>query len=114
MFSSPAFAQASGAASAGGYGSIASLAIPWILILGIFYLLVWRPQSRQQKAHRERIAGAKKGDTVVTGGGFIGKVVRADAGSDEVELELGPNVRVRALKSTLTEVRGPSGKPAND
>jgi len=111
MFSSPALAQASGAA-AGGYGSIASLAIPWILILGIFYILVWRPQSRQQKAHRERIAGAKKGDTVVTGGGLIGKVVRAD--DAEVELELAPNVRVRAVKSTLTEVRVPSGKPAND
>lgn len=112
MFSSPAFAQTSGAAAAGGYGSIASLAIPWVLILGIFYILVWRPQSRQQKAHRERIAGAKKGDTVVTGGGLIGKVIRAD--DAEVELELAPNVRVRAVKSTLTEVRGTTGKPAND
>ena len=110
MFSFPAQAQAVGAASAG-YGSILSLAVPWILILGIFYLLIWRPQARQQKAHRERILGAKKGDTVVTGGGLVGKVIRVDG--DEVELELGPNVRVRAVKSTLTEVRG-AGKPAND
>lgn len=114
MFASPAYAQAAGQASSAGYGSILSLAIPWILILGIFYFLVWRPQSRQQKAHRDRIAGIKKGDTVVTGGGFIGKVIRAEATGDEVELELGPNVRVRALKSTLTEVRATSGKPAND
>lgn len=112
MFAFPAQAQAAGQAASSGYGSIATLAIPWILILGIFYVLVWRPQSKQQKTHRERIAGAKKGDTVVTGGGLLGKVVRADG--DEVELELGPNVRVRALKSTLSEVRTASGKPAND
>ena len=112
MFASPAFAQAAGQASPAGYGSILSLAIPWVLILGIFYLLVWRPQARTQKMHRERIGGAKKGDTVVTGGGLIGKVTRVDG--DEVEIELGPNVRVRALKATLSEVRGPAGKPAND
>jgi len=112
MLASPAFAQGPGQASAAGYGSILTLAVPWILILGIFYLLVWRPQARAQKAHRARIAAAKKGDTVVTGGGLIGRVTRVD--EDEVELELGPNVRVRALKATLTEVRGPAGKPAND
>ncbi len=111
MFASPAYAQAAGQASAG-YGSILSLAIPWILILGIFYILVWRPQNRAQKTQRDRIAAAKKGDTVVTAGGLIGRVTRVDG--DEVELELGPNVRVRAVKSTLSEVRVPAGKPAND
>ncbi len=111
MFSFPAFAQATGA-SAGGAGSLLSLAIPWVLIIGIFYLLIWRPQQRQQKAHRARIEGAKKGDTVVTGGGLIGKVTRVDG--DEVEVELGPNVRVRALRSTLSDVRVPGGQPAND
>jgi preprotein translocase subunit YajC len=112
MFASPAFAQAAGSASQGGIGSILQLVVPWILILGIFYLLLWRPQQRAQKAHRARIDSAKKGDTVITGGGLIGKVLRADG--DEVELELGPNVRVRALKSTLTDIREPGGKPAND
>jgi preprotein translocase subunit YajC len=111
MFSSPAFAQATGA-SAGGAGSLISLAVPWVLIIGIFYLLIWRPQQRQQKAHRARIEAAKKGDTVVTGGGLIGKVVKVDG--DEVEIELGPNVKVRALKATLSEVRLPGGLPAND
>jgi preprotein translocase subunit YajC len=111
MFSSPAFAQATGA-SAGGAGSLISLAIPWVLIIGIFYLLIWRPQQRQQKAHRARIEAAKKGDTVVTGGGLIGKVTKVDG--DEVEIELGPNVKVRALKGTLSEVRLPGGQPAND
>ncbi len=111
MFASPAFAQAAGATS-GGAGSILSLAIPWVLIIGIFYLLIWRPQHRAQKAQRARIEAAKKGDTVVTGGGLIGKVTRVDG--DEVEIELGPNIKVRALRSTLSEVRVPGGAPAND
>ena len=92
--------------------TVVTLFVPWVLILGIFYLLLWRPQQRAQKEHRARIAAAKKGDTVVTGGGLIGKVVRVDG--DEVELELGPNVRVRAVTATLTDVRLPGGKPAND
>lgn len=115
MFASPAYAQAAGSAApqAGGIASLLPLAIPWILILGIFYLLVWRPQSRQQKVQRARIDAAKKGDTVVTGGGLVGKVIKVDG--DEVELELGPNVRVRALRATLSEVRvAGASKPAND
>ena len=115
MFASPAFAQAAGAASSGsGMSSLLSLAVPWVLIIGIFYLLMWRPQQRAQKAHRARIEAAKKGDTVVTAGGLVGKITRADIDGDEVEIELGPNVRVRALKSTLSDVRVPGGKPAND
>ncbi len=112
MFASPAYAQAAGAApQAGGASSLLTLAIPWVLIIGIFWLLVWRPQSKAQKEQRARIESAKKGDTVVTGGGLIGKVIKVDG--DEVELELGPNVRVRALRSTLTDIR-PLNAPAND
>ena len=110
MFASPAYAQAAGAAS-GGTSSLLTLAVPWVLIIGIFYLLVWRPQTKAAKAQKARIEAAKKGDTVITGGGLIGKVIKVDG--DEVELELGPNVRVRALRSTLTEIR-PLGAPAND
>ena len=111
MFASPAYAQAAGAAPQAGPSSLLTLAIPWVLIIGIFWLLVWRPQSKAQKAHRARIDAAKKGDTVVTGGGLIGKVVKVDG--DEIELELGSNVRVRALKGTLTDIR-PLSAPAND
>jgi len=112
MFSSPAFAQAAGAAPQGGMSSLLSLAVPWVLIIGIFYLLMWRPQQRAQKAHRARIDAAKKGDTVITGGGLVGKITRVDG--DEIEIDLGSNVRVRALKATLSDVRAPGGKPAND
>jgi preprotein translocase subunit YajC len=105
------FSSSAAGAAQGGPSSLLMLAIPWVLIIGIFYLLVWRPQSKAQKAQRARIDSAKKGDTVVTGGGLIGKVIKTDG--DEIELELGPNVRVRALKATLTDIR-PLNAPAND
>jgi preprotein translocase subunit YajC len=55
------------------------------------------------------VDAAKKGDEVVTGGGLIGKVTKVTDG--EVEIELAPNVKVRALKSTLASVT-PRGAPA--
>ena len=114
MFASPAFAQTTGTAAQG--GGIAAMVVqmaPLILIFGIFYLLMIRPQQKRLKDQRALIDAAKKGDTVVTGGGLIGKVVKVDG--DEVEVELGPQVRVRALKATLSDVRPlGGGKPAND
>ena len=110
MFASPAYAQATGAASQTGPSLLMSV-FPFVLMIAIFWLIVWRPQAKAQKEQRARIDAAKKGDTVVTGGGLIGKVVKVDG--DEVELELGPNVRVRALKGTLTDIR-PLNAPAND
>ena len=113
MFASPAYAQAAGAAPAsGGFAAIILQMAPLVLIFGIFYLLLIRPQQKRLKDQRAMINAAKKGDTVVTGGGLIGKVTKVD--DDEVELELGPNVKVRALKATLSDVRPIGGKPAND
>lgn len=114
MFSSPAFAQAAGAAPAsGGFAALAIQMAPLILIFAIFYLLLIRPQQQRAKRQRALIDAAKKGDTVVTGGGLIGKVVKADG--DEIEIELAPNVKVRAVKATLADVRPlGSSKPAND
>ena len=77
----------------------------------IFYVLLIRPQQTRAKQHRAVLEALKKGDTVITGGGLVGRVIRVDG--DEVEVELGQNVRVRAVKSTLTEVRT-LAKPAND
>jgi preprotein translocase subunit YajC len=111
MFSSPAYAQAAGAGApaSGGFAAF-SMFIPMVLVIVIFFVIVELPRRKQVKAHRARLDAAKKGDTVVTAGGLIGKVIKVEP--EEVELELGPNVRVRAVKSTLTEVRG--AKPAND
>lgn len=112
MFSSPAFAQTAGGAAPSGLAAFSSF-IPIVLMVVIFYFLLIRPQQSRLKQHKAMVEALKKGDTVVTGGGLIGRVIRVDG--DEVELELGPNTRVRAVRSTLTEVRSAGGgKPAND
>ncbi|HWI85657.1 MAG TPA: preprotein translocase subunit YajC [Sphingomonas sp.] len=112
MFASPAYAQAAGASQPGIMAAIMSSPLPiMVIILGIWWVLFINPQRKAQRAQKARIEAAKKGDTVVTGGGLIGKVIKTDG--DEIELELGPNVRVRALRSTLTDIR-PLNAPAND
>ena len=78
----------------------------------VFYFFLLRPQMQQQKAQRAKIAGLKRGDQVVTAGGLLGKVIKVD--ETQVELELAPNVKVRALRSTISDVVQPSGAPAND
>jgi len=78
--------------------------IPLVLLFGIFYFLIIRPQQQRLKAHQAMVAAVKRGDTVVTAGGLIGKVSKVkDDG--EVLIEIADNVQVRVLKSTLTEVR---------
>ncbi len=87
--------------------------IPLVLVFVIFWFLMIRPQQRRMKEHAAQIAAVKKGDRVVTGGGLIGKVTKV--GDSEVEVELGPNMRVMVVKSTFTQVGNPAAaKPAND
>jgi preprotein translocase subunit YajC len=79
--------------------------IPLILGMGvIFYFLMWRPQSQRAKQHREMINAVRRGDTVVTAGGLIGKVAKVKDDT-EVLVDLADNVQVRVLKATLSEVR---------
>lgn len=112
MFITPAYAQTAGAAQGGGTaGAIVSL-LPLVLIFVVFYFLMIRPQQKRMKTLQDSVAGVKKGDTVVTAGGLIGKVTKVDEA--EVEIELAPSTRVRAIKSTLAEIRPLGGKPAND
>lgn len=112
MFATPAYAQAAGAAGPGGTAAgILSLA-PLVLIFVVFYFLMIRPQQKRMKALQDAVAAVKKGDTVVTAGGLIGKVTKVE--EREVEVELATNVRVRAIKATLAEVRALGAKPAND
>ena len=105
MFVSPAFAQGAGG---GGSGDVFGLLMPMLLILPIFYFLLIRPQQQRQKEHRDMMGRVRRGDTVVTNGGFIGKVTKVTEGSDEIEVELADTLKVRVLKSTLIEVRSKS------
>ena len=85
--------------------------VPLVAMVVIFWFLIIRPQMRRQKEHQNKVAGLKKGDQVLTGGGLLAKVVKVD--EHYAELELGPNVRIKALKSTIADVVPPAGA-AND
>jgi len=81
-----------------------STLVPLVLLFGIFYFLLIRPQQQRVKAHQQMVSAVRRGDTVVTAGGLIGKVAKVkDDG--ELMVEIADNVQVRVLKGTLTEVR---------
>ena len=86
--------------------------LPIIGMIAIFWFLIIRPQMRQQKAHREKVAGMKKGDQVVTAGGVLGKVVKVD--DNYAEIEIAKGVQVKVVKATVGDIVPPGGKPAND
>lgn len=95
----PAMAQ--DAPAGPGIMSQVLLFLPLILI---FYFLLIRPQQQRAKKHAALIEGIKRGDTVVTSGGLIGKVTKA--GDAEITVELADNVRVQIIKQMVIEVRG--------
>ena len=107
MFVTPAFAQA--AAPGGGGGLIIQL-LPFILIFAIIYFLILRPQQKRAKAHRELVAALRRGDSVVTSGGLIGKVAKV-IDDNEISIEVAEGVKVRLLRSSVTDVRS-KGEPA--
>jgi preprotein translocase subunit YajC len=87
---------------------------PLIFIMGIMYFLLIRPQQQAAKKLREKIDAVRRGDTVVTAGGILGRVVKAPgAGDEEITVEIADNVQVKILKSTLTDVRV-KGEPVAD
>ena len=111
MLISPAYAQAAGGAAPGGLESILSIA-PLFLVFILFYVLMIRPQQKRMKQLAQAVDAVKKGDTVTTAGGIVGKVTRVEANSPYVEVEIAPNTRVRVVRSTLAAVGGAT--PAND
>jgi len=111
MLISQAWAQGAGA---GGADFLTSL-FPLVLIFIVFYFLLIRPQQSKAKQHREMLAGVKRGDRVVTGGGIIGLVTKVIS-DNEIQVELAEGVRVRVLKQTVTDIitRGESVRGAKD
>lgn len=101
MFSSPAFAQAAGTAT---QPSLFETMLPLVLIVVVFWFLILRPQNKKMKEHREMVNNVNRGDTVVTAGGLIGKVAKVKD-ENEIEVDIADGVRVRVIKSTLTDVR---------
>lgn len=77
--------------------------VPLILIFGIMYFLLIRPQQKKVKEHAAMVGALRRGDQVVTQGGLIGKVTKVKD-DNEVEVELSEGVKVRVVQSTIAQV----------
>ncbi|MBS4084402.1 MAG: preprotein translocase subunit YajC [Rhizobiales bacterium] len=108
MFITPAYAQG---APAGGSDMLVSL-LPFIAIFVIMYFLILRPQQKRVKAHTEMVKNLRRGDTVITNGGVIGKISKV-IDDHEVEVEIADGVKIRQVKQMVTEVRA-KGEPVKE
>ena len=108
MFVTPAYAQA---AQPGAFDIFSGL-LPILLIIPIFYFLIIRPQQRRAKQHQQMLTAITRGDTIVTSGGLVGKVIRVKD-EEDLEVELAENVRVKVVRSMVADVRSKPA-PANE
>ncbi len=108
MFITPAFAQAAG----GGANNTLISLLPFLLIFVILYFLVIRPQQKKVKEHKDMVSSLRRGDTVVTNGGLVGKVTKV-ASDTEVVVEIAKDVKITVIRNMIQDVRS-KGEPAND
>jgi preprotein translocase subunit YajC len=108
MLITPAYAQFGGP---GGSSTILQF-MPLILIIVIMYFLILRPQQRKVKQHQEMVKALRRGDTVVTSGGLVGKVTKV-VDDQHIEIEISDGVRVRHLRASVSEVRA-KGEPVKE
>jgi len=108
MFISPAYAQTPSFLSGDGM----SFLVPMVLVFVIMYFLILRPQQKRVKQHAEMVKNVRKGDTVITSGGLVGKVTKV-VDDDQIEVELAEGVRVRQMRAMVTDVRA-KGEPVKD
>jgi preprotein translocase subunit YajC len=111
MFISPAFAQGGSLFGGGSDNMLVSL-LPFVLIFVIMYFLILRPQQKRQKQHADMVKNVRRGDTVVTSGGLVGKVTKV-IDDEKVEVEVASDVRVVQMRSMLADVRA-KGEPVKD
>jgi preprotein translocase subunit YajC len=109
MLITPAYAQA---AAGGDTNSMLMSLLPFALIFVIMYFLILRPQQKKVKDHAELVKNIRRGDTVVTTGGLVGKVTKV-VDDDQIEVEIADGVRVRQMRSMVSEVRA-KGEPVKD
>lgn len=111
MLITPAYAQF-GSLGSGGANSMIVQFMPLILIIVIMYFLILRPQQRKVKQHQEMVKALRRGDTVVTNGGMVGKVTKV-IDDNHIEIEISDGVRVRHLRASVSEVRA-KGEPVKE
>jgi preprotein translocase subunit YajC len=117
MFISTAFAQGSigslfGGGAGGDQGNMLMSLLPFVLIFVIMYFLILRPQQKRVKSHAEMVKNVRRGDTVITNGGLIGKVTKV-IDDDQIEIEIADDVRIRQMRQMVSDVRA-KGEPVKD
>lgn len=100
-FITAAYADAAPATTSGGFDIMSFL--PIILIFGVFYFLILRPQQQKARKHQQTLAALRRGDKVVTSGGIIGTISKI-VSDQEIQLEIDENVKVRVVRAMITEV----------
>ena len=108
MLITPAYAQS----LFGGNTDMLTSLLPFVLIFVIMYFLILRPQQKRVKQHAEMVKNVRKGDTVITSGGLVGRVIKV-VDDDQVEIEIADGVRVRQMRQMVTDVRA-KGEPVKD
>src|SRR4030081_1343186 len=109
MLITPAYAQA---AAGGDANSMLMSLLPFALIFVIMYFLILRPQQKKVKQHQELVKNVRRGDTVVTSGGLVGKITKV-VDDDQIEVDIADGVRVLHVRQMISEVR-PKGEPVKD
>ena len=99
MFVTPAYAQ-----TTGGGADIVMNILPFVLIFVIMYFLIIRPQRQQAKMRQAMLAAIRRNDTIVTGGGVVGKVTKV-IDDNELEVEIAANTKVRVVRAMVADVR---------
>jgi preprotein translocase subunit YajC len=104
----PAYAQGVGGVSP----DLMYQLLPFVLIFVIMYFLILRPQQKRAKQHQEMVKNLRRGDSLITSGGLVGKVTKV-VDDDQVEIEIADGVRVRQVRSMVADVRAKS-EPVKD
>lgn len=107
MFITPAFSQAAGASDT---NNLLMSLLPFALIFIIMYFLIIRPQQKKAKEHNELVKNIRRGDTIITSSGLVGKVTKV-VDDDQIEFEIADGVRVRQMRQMISIVRA-KGEPA--
>jgi preprotein translocase subunit YajC len=115
MFVSEALAQGVEAAKpAGPLGDIGFF-VPLILVFVVMWFFMIRPQQKKQKAHQAMVRAAKRGDRIVTSGGLLGVITKANDADNDVEVEIAKDVKIRVMRTAIADIinrNAEAAKPA--
>src|ERR1043166_287203 len=115
MFISEALAQAAGTAAPSNPMGDIGFFVPLILVFVVMWFFMIRPQQKKQKAHQAMVRAAKRGDRIVTSGGMIGTISKANDADNDVEVEIAKDVKIRVMRHAISDIinrNAEAAKPA--